>query len=112
MKIANKQGFDNFQDEGKTVGKLLCFVFSAALAVSYKEKNFFKFVGFDSPFDGDKNIWQNGVYNALKTLESNGIQTLITTISDEVKNADNLAEIKSKYARRVLTEVTCFLSLK
>ena len=104
LKIANDKGFENFEDEGNTVKKLLCFVFSASLAYTYQKDHFFQFVAFDSPFDGDKNIWQNGVYDALKKLSKEGIQSLITTITDEIKNPDNLQEVKDKYVRRVLTE--------
>jgi len=106
LKIASSssKGFDNFEDDGYTVKKLLCFVFSASLAYTHNNEHFFKFVAFDSPFDGDKNVWQNGVYKALKKLAEGGIQTLITTITDEIKNAENLQEVKDEYARRTLSE--------
>ncbi len=104
LKISNSKGFDNFEEDGNTVKKLLCFVFSASLVLAHNSEIFIQFLAFDSPFDGDKNIWQNGVFNAIKKLESEGVQTLITTITDEVKNVNNLNEIKDKYVRRTLSE--------
>ncbi|WP_345992385.1 hypothetical protein [Sulfurimonas sp. HSL-1716] len=104
LKVENSQGFDNALDEGHTLKKLLCFVFAAALAESYKDKEFIKFVAFDSPFDGDKNTYQDGVYTAIKELGAKNIQTIITTVSEVVNNATNLQEIKDNYVVRYLSE--------
>lgn len=104
LKVEDSHGFDNALDEGHTIKKLLCFVFAASLAEAYKDKQFIKFVGFDSPFDGDKNTYQNGVYTAIKELKSKNIQTIITTVTDVVKDANNLQEIKDNYVVRYLNE--------
>ncbi|WP_310440964.1 hypothetical protein [Sulfurimonas sp.] len=104
LKVENSSGFDNALDEGHTIKKLLCFIFAVALAESYSNKKFFKFVAFDSPFDGDKNTYQDGVYNVLKELESKNIQTIITSVSDVINNANNLKEIRQKYTKRFLSE--------
>lgn len=104
LKVEDSHGFDNALDEGHTIKKLLCFVFAASIAETYKDKQFIKFVGFDSPFDGDKNTYQNGVYAAIKELKSKNIQTIITTVSDVVKDVSNLQEIKNNYVVRYLNE--------
>ncbi len=104
MKVENAQGFDNSLDDGHTIKKLLCFIFACAVTETSKDKNFIKFVAFDSPFDGDKNTYQDGVYNALKELNSKGIQSIITSVEDVINNPDNLAEIKSNYMVRHLSE--------
>jgi uncharacterized protein YydD (DUF2326 family) len=104
MKVENAQGFNNSLDDGHTIKKLLCFIFACALTETSKDKNFFKFVAFDSPFDGDKNTYQDGVFNALKELNNKGIQTIITSVEDVINNPENLAEIKSSYMVRYLTE--------
>lgn len=104
MKVENAQGFNNSLDDGRTIKKLLCFIFACAVAETSIDKSFFKFVAFDSPFDGDKNTYQDGVYNALKELDSKGIQTIITSVEDVINNYENLAEIKSDYLVRYLSE--------
>jgi hypothetical protein len=62
----NKLGFDNSLENGHTIKKLLCFIFSASIVEAHKSNNFFKFLAFDSPFDGDKNTYQEGTYKAIK----------------------------------------------
>lgn len=104
LKVENSDGFDNALDEGHTIKKLLCFIFAVSLAETYNDKNFFKFVAFDSPFDGDKNTYQNGVYNVLKELKSKNIQTIITSVSDVINNDTSLKEIQDEYTRRMLSE--------
>ena len=104
MKVENAHGFNNSLDDGHTIKKLLCLIFESALAETSVHKRFFKFVAFDSPFDGDKNTYQDGVYNALYELNSKGIQTIITSVEDVIHNLDNLAEIKSNYTVRHLNE--------
>lgn len=104
IKVENANGFNNYLDSGHTIKKLLCLIFDCGLAETYKEKNFFKFVAFDSPFDGDNNTYQEGVYRALHELNSKGIQTIITSVEDVIHNNDNLAEIKSNYMVRHLDE--------
>lgn len=104
IKVENAFGFDNSLDDGHTIKKLLCFIFACAVIETSKDKSFFKFVAFDSPFDGDKNTYQNGVYNALKELKNQGIQTIITSVEDVINNTENLTEIKSNFLVRYLTE--------
>jgi uncharacterized protein YydD (DUF2326 family) len=104
LKVEDTLGFDNSLDEGNTIKKLLCFIFSASITELYRDKNFIKFIAFDSPFDGDKNTYQDGVYNAIKELESKNIQVIITTVSDVISNQSNINEIKEKYTVRYLSE--------
>jgi len=80
-----------------TVKKLLCFVFSSALAEVYVEKRLIKFVAFDSPFDGDKNSYEEGIYKVINELNRKGIQTIITSNEDAIQNPENLLEIKDEY---------------
>ena len=104
LKVESTDGFDNALDEGHTIKKLLCFIFAVSLSESYNDKNFFKFVAFDSPFDGDKNTYQDGVYNVLKELKSKNIQTIITSVSDVINNEINLKEINDIYTKRFLSD--------
>ncbi len=104
IKVENQFGFDNSLEDGHTIKKLLCFIFSASIIDSFKDQNFIKFIAFDSPFDGDKNTYQDGVYKVIKELEVHNIQTIITSVSDVINNEDNLKEIKSKYMVRYLKE--------
>jgi uncharacterized protein YydD (DUF2326 family) len=104
IKVENQFGFDNSLENGHTIKKLLCFIFSASLAEAYSNKSFIKFVAFDSPFDGDKNTYQDGVFNVIKELSTKNIQTIITSVSDVISNSNNLEEIKDKYVVRHLSE--------
>ena len=80
-----------------TKQKLLSFIFASALAETYVQKKLIKFVAFDNPFDGDKNIYENGIYNAIHQLDRIGIQTIITSNEDAIKNKEILLEIKDQY---------------
>ncbi|MBR8466251.1 hypothetical protein KDE13_07865 [Campylobacter sp. faydin G-140] len=96
LKIAGEKGFDNDLEKGKTIKKLLCFIFSAALLEMYKNDNFFHFLAFDSPFDGDKNEWQKGTFEAIKKLSNQGLQVIITSIDDVIAPVLDMKEIESK----------------
>lgn len=100
----NKLGFDNSLENGHTIKKLLCFIFSASIVEAHKNNNFFKFLAFDSPFDGDKNTYQEGTYKAIKELSLHGIQVIVTSVVDVINNEENLLEIKDKYLIRYLSE--------
>lgn len=104
IKVENKFGFDNSLEDGHTIKKLLCFIFSASIIEAHKEKNFIRFLAFDSPFDGDKNTYQDGVYNVIKELSRDNIQTIITSVTDVINNENTLSEIKNKYLIRYLNE--------
>jgi uncharacterized protein YydD (DUF2326 family) len=97
LDLANNGNFDNEKAEGHTIKKLLCFVFGAALLRSYKDVSFFKFIAFDSPFDGDKDDYQHGLYEAFKDLASLDMQVIATTIFDEIKDYKMQEEIKKYY---------------
>ena len=85
------------EDCSSTINKLLCFIYAAALAESYVQKRLIKFVAFDCPFDGDKNSYKKGIYNAVHELHRKGIQTIITTNEDDITNTEILKEIKDEY---------------
>ena len=80
-----------------TKQKLLCFIFASALADIYSQKKLIKFVAFDSPFDGDKNTYEDGTYAVIHQLDRIGIQTIITSNEDAIKDKDLLSEIKDQY---------------
>ena len=96
LKIAGEKGFDNDLEKGKTIKKLLCFIFSAALLEMYKDDNFFHFLAFDSPFDGDKNEWQKGTFEAILRLSSQGLQVIITSIDDVISSVLDMKKVDEK----------------
>jgi len=85
------------ENDDSTIKKLLCFIFSSALAETYVQKRLIKFVAFDSPFNGDKNTYEDGIYSAIHELHRKGIQTIITSNEDAIQNSVNLSEIKDEY---------------
>ncbi|WP_162165800.1 hypothetical protein [Campylobacter fetus] len=99
LKVEGDDGFDNELENGNTIKKLLCFVFSAAILEMYKYNNFFHFLAFDSPFDGDKNEWQKGVYEAIMELSNQGLQVIVTSIDDVISPVLNMEEIMKKTVR-------------
>ena len=89
--------------DNTTINKLLCFIFSAALAEVYVQKRLIKFVAFDCPFDGEKNSYEEGIYDAIYELYRRGIQTIITSNENSIKNQKNLSEIKNEYTTGYLS---------
>ena len=87
---------DNLNDE-PTIKKLLCLIFASALAETYSQKKLIKFVAFDSPFDGDNNSYEDGVYSAIHHLNKIGIQTIVTSNENAIYNPKILLEIKNEY---------------
>jgi hypothetical protein len=83
--------------EEPTIKKLLCLIFASALAETYSQKKLIKFVAFDSPFDEDKNSYEEGIYSAIHHLNRIGIQTIITSNENAIHNPANLSEIKNEY---------------
>ena len=79
------------------IKKLLCLIFASALAETYVQKRLIKFVAFDSPFDEKNNSYENGIYFAIHELHRKGIQTIITSNENDIKNQENLLEIKNEY---------------
>ena len=93
--IIKVDGYD-IQDD-VTLNKLLCLIFASALAEVYVQKRLIKFVAFDCPFDGEKNTYEEGIYRAIHELNRKGIQTIITTNENTIKNSENLFEIRNDY---------------
>ena len=87
---------DNLNDEA-TIKKLLCLIFASALAETYAQKRLIKFVAFDSPFDGNKNTYEEGIYRAINLLNRIGIQTIITSNENVIRIPEILSEIKNEY---------------
>ncbi len=87
---------DNLNDD-LSIKKLLCLIFASALAETYAQKRLIKFVAFDSPFDGDKNSYEDGIYSAIHQLNKIGIQTIITSNENAIHNPKILLEIKDEY---------------
>lgn len=96
LKLENEDSFDNDLDKGNTIRKLLCFVFSAAVLEMYQNENFFHFLAFDSPFDGDKNEWQKGTFEAITRLANRGMQVIITSIDDVISPVLDMKKVKEK----------------
>ena len=97
IKVKNdEESNDNLNDDA-TIKKLLCLIFASALAEIYVQKKLIKFVAFDSPFDGNKNSYEDGIYRAIHQLNRIGIQTIITSNEDVIHNPENLLEIKNEY---------------
>jgi len=98
LKIKN----DVSQNE-TTINKLLCLVFSSALAECYVQKRLIKFVAFDCPFDGGNNIYEEGIYDAIHELHRKGIQTIITSNENDIKNPENLLEMRNDFMTAYLS---------
>ncbi len=104
LKLSNNNNFDNKRDDGHTFRKLLSFLFSIAVLVSYKENRFFKFAVLDSPFDGDKTDYQDGLYKVIEKVSNEyDMQIILTSVEDEIKNLD-LKQEALKLQIRYLTE--------
>ncbi|RLA78118.1 MAG: hypothetical protein DRG78_15885 [Epsilonproteobacteria bacterium] len=104
LKLSNNNNFDNKRDEGHTFRKLLSFLFSIAILVSYKDRGFFKFAVLDSPFDGDKTDYQDGLYRLIEKVSSEyDMQIILTTVEDEIKN-DELSNEAKRHTIRYLKE--------
>jgi len=97
MKVKNDEKSNDNLNDDVTIKKLLCLIFASALAETYVQKRLIKFVAFDSPFDGDKNIYENGIYNAIHELHRIGIQTIITSNENVIQNPKNLLEMENEY---------------
>ena len=93
FKIANEK----VESDDPTIKKLLCLIFSFALADTYAQKRLIKFVAFDSPFDGNKNTYEEGIYRAINLLNRIGIQTIITSNENAIRIPEILSEIKNEY---------------
>ncbi|MCJ8327386.1 MAG: hypothetical protein MJK08_09840 [Campylobacterales bacterium] len=97
IKVKNDEESNDNLNNDLTIKKLLCLIFSSALAETYAQKRLIKFVAFDSPFDGNKNTYEDGIYNAILELHRKGIQTIITSNENLIHNPKNLLEIKNEY---------------
>lgn len=93
FKIANEK----VESDEPTIKKLLCLIFSFALVDTYAQKRLIKFVAFDSPFDGNKNTYEEGTYRAINLLNRIGIQTIITSNENAIRIPEILTEIKNEY---------------
>lgn len=104
LKLSNNNNFDNKRDDGHTFRKLLSFLFSISILVSYKDNRFFKFAVLDSPFDGDKTDYQDGLYQVIeKVANEHNMQIILTSVEDEIKN-ETLKKEALKLQIRYLTE--------
>jgi hypothetical protein len=104
MKIENNHDIDPASDDDNTINKLFCLIFESALAETYERKRLIKFVAFDSPFDGEKNRYEDGILSALHELNRKGIQTIITSREESINNWANLSDIKDNYIVRHLSK--------
>ena len=97
IKVKNDDESNTDLNDDPIIKKLLCLIFASALAETYAQKRLIKFVAFDSPFDGNKNTYGDGIYRAIHELHRKGIQTIITSNENAIHNSDNLFEIKDEY---------------
>jgi hypothetical protein len=97
IKVKNDEDSNGNLNDDTTIKKLLCLIFASALAETYVQKRLIKFVAFDSPFDGDKNTYEDGIYRAIHELHRKGIQTIITSNENVIHNPANLLEITNEY---------------
>jgi uncharacterized protein YydD (DUF2326 family) len=98
LKISDIDGnYENLKDEGHTYRKLLSFLFSLSVAIYHIEEKFFRFVAIDSPFDGDIEQYQEGLYKAIVESSQKGLQIIATSIEDEIKISTIKNEILGKY---------------
>ena len=103
IKVNNdEESNDNLNDD-LVIKKLLCLIFSSALAETYVQKRLIKFVAFDSPFEGANNRYEDGIYKAIHELHRIGIQTIITSNENLIRNAKNLLEIQNEYTTGYLS---------
>ncbi len=70
----NMQVKNDDSSDKTTTNKLLCFIFSSALAEVYVQKRLIKFVAFDSPFDGEKNSYEEGICSQRNALRYTAIE--------------------------------------
>jgi hypothetical protein len=97
IKVENDEESNVNLNNDSTIKKLLCLIFASALAETYAQKRLIKFVAFDSPFNGDKNSYENGIYRAIHELHRKGIQTIITSNENDINNSKILLEIKDEF---------------
>jgi len=88
---------EDVSENDTIINKLLCLVFSSALAECYVQKRLIKVVAFDCPFNAENNSYEEGIYDAIHELNRKGIQTIITSNEDAIKNSQNLLEIRNDY---------------
>jgi uncharacterized protein YydD (DUF2326 family) len=86
--IDTKKILENTNEEGEAFGRMFCFIFDVAIALTYKENRFFHFVAHDGLFDNLGHQYKNGLINVLNMLADEGIQYIFTSIEDELQNAD------------------------
>lgn len=104
LNISNDIEFSiKVENDEVIINKLLCLIFSSALAETYAQKRLIKFVAFDCPFDEDNNTYEDGIYSAIHELHRKGIQTIITSNEDVIRNQENLLEIKDEYMNGYLS---------
>jgi len=97
IKVKNDEESNENSNDSVTIKKLLCLIFTSALAEVYVQKRLIKFVAFGSPFDGNNNVYEDGIYAAIHELHRKGIQTIITSNENAIRNPENLLEIKNEY---------------
>ena len=102
-KVVNAYKKENDEDKGNTNTKVLCLVFSLALAKFYQGK-LFNFLAYDSVFDGDKKEYQNSILQEIEKISEEGVQCIFTSLDDEIKDKEVLDKIKKQYTIRYLTK--------
>ncbi|MFA9374505.1 MAG: hypothetical protein ACERKK_10155 [Poseidonibacter sp.] len=103
IKVKNDEESNDNLDDESTIKKLSCLIFASALAQTYAQKRLIKFVAFDCPFDGNKNTYEDRIYRAIHELHRKGIQTIITSNENVIRNDENLLEIKDEYMTAYLS---------
>lgn len=80
----DKKGIDTSEGDGHSYRQLLCFAFDLAVARTYINENYPKFLYIDGVFDNLDIRKKRNTLNILKKYAELGIQIIITTIESEV----------------------------
>lgn len=104
--IDTKKILENTKEEGEAFGRMFCFIFDAAISLTYRKKSFFHFIAHDGLFDNLGHKYKNRLANVLELLTTEGIQYIFTTIEDELQNVDEkfVALYKTDYLIRELAD--------
>lgn len=86
----DKKGIDTSEGDGHSYRQLLCFAFDLAVARTYINENYPKFLYIDGVFDNLDIRKKRNTLNVLRKYTKLGIQIIITTIESEVSDLSTI----------------------
>ena len=86
----DKKGIDTSEGDGHSYRQLLCFAFDLAVARTYINENYPKFLYIDGVFDNLDIRKKRNTLNVLRKYTELGIQIIITTIESEVSELSTI----------------------